>query len=159
MPKGYPVDPNASTKWCPSCKQHLPWGNFHMSSSTVTGYQNRCKECGYKSHNKWRLKNLTKVAEDQKKHRDANVERHKDYGRKAHYGLEPGEYAYLLEKQNGKCAICLSSDPKGKGAFHVDHCHDTHRIRGLLCHHCNLGIGQFKHREDFLLRAIDYLKR
>lgn len=40
----------------------------------------------------------------------------------------------------------------------LDHCHETHVIRGFLCHNCNLGLGKFRDEIDSLERAIDYLK-
>jgi hypothetical protein len=40
---------------------------------------------------------------------------------------------------------------------HVDHCHKTGKIRGVLCKYCNLGLGWFKTIE-FLQRALDYLR-
>ncbi len=159
MPKGKPVDLDSPTKWCPACKQDLPWGNFYSSKSTATGYQNRCKDCSYKAHNNWRLKNLDKMSKDRKERYKQDPERYKDYDRKKNYGLEPGEYAQLLKKQGGKCAICQTTTPGGRGAFHVDHCHDSFRVRGLLCHSCNIGIGQFKHNEKLLQAAINYLSK
>lgn len=157
MPKGKPVDLDSSTKWCPSCKQDLPWGNFHRSSSTVTGYQNRCKDCNYKAHNNWRLNNLEKLAKDRREKYKQDPERYKDYDRKKNYGLEPGEYSKLLKSQDNKCAICKSPYAGGKGTFHVDHCHDTYHVRGLLCAECNLGLGKFKHDKNLLQLAINYL--
>ena len=55
------------------------------------------------------------------------------------------------------CAICrtpFSREVKPR----IDHCHKTGKIRKLLCHHCNLGLGFFKDRIDYLEQAIDYLK-
>lgn len=65
----------------------------------------------------------------------------------------------MLKKQNGGCAICKSKVSGGKGAFHVDHCHKTGKIRGLLCHFCNVGLGVFKDDVKTLSVAIAYLKK
>jgi len=74
------------------------------------------------------------------------------------YGITLSEYDEILESQGGVCAICGSDDPQGKGArFHVDHCHETGEVRGLLCHFCNIGLGHFKDSREALQSAINYL--
>jgi hypothetical protein len=73
------------------------------------------------------------------------------------YGITHNDYLKMLEAQNGRCAICGTDTPGGRGAFHVDHCHDSGNIRGLLCHHCNTGLGHFKDQESLLLKAALYL--
>lgn len=77
--------------------------------------------------------------------------------RKRRYGLTTEEFAARKAMQGGKCAIC-QGPPSGRGVdFHVDHCHETHKVRGLLCHHCNIGLGNFKDRVDLLQAAQKYL--
>lgn len=63
----------------------------------------------------------------------------------------------LFNSQHGLCAICEKPLDKGKNT-HVDHCHKTGRIRGLLCSECNFGLGKFEDDIDRLLRAIEYLR-
>ncbi len=60
----------------------------------------------------------------------------------------------MLEAQGGGCAIC--GKPPGDIALHVDHCHETGRVRGLLCFSCNAGLGQFRHDPDLLYQAMEY---
>ena len=64
----------------------------------------------------------------------------------------------MLKAQGYTCAICKTSEPRGRNSFHVDHCHTTKVVRGPLCHHCNIGIGNFKEDVEILLRVIQYLK-
>lgn len=73
------------------------------------------------------------------------------------YGMTPAGYDDLLCQQNGRCAICQTVDPKGKGRFHIDHCHETGKNRGLLCHSCNIGLGHFRDSPIFLHSAAQYL--
>lgn len=78
------------------------------------------------------------------------------------YGLTIEEYERRFAEQLGKCAICGESEHKGKDTrkfLHVDHCHATKRIRGLLCQNCNRGIGFFRDSPDRLAAAIAYLQR
>ena len=60
----------------------------------------------------------------------------------------------MLAEQDGLCAICREAP-----AEHVDHDHETERVRGLLCFNCNGALGQFRDRRDLMLRAIAYLGR
>lgn len=72
------------------------------------------------------------------------------------YGLTPEEYDALLIGQSGRCAIC--ADPLWPDRrTHVDHCHRTSRVRALLCHGCNVGLGAFRDDPDRLLAAVQYL--
>ena len=90
---------------------------------------------------------------------------------KATYGLTKIEYQQMLEDQQGKCAICGTTQPANnpdvKSAFSIDHEHDNSRrrgthdrskIRGLLCNDCNSAIGLFKEDPTVLSNAINYLK-
>lgn len=63
------------------------------------------------------------------------------------------EYRRMLTEHDGKCAVCGSSDN-----LSVDHCHQTGRLRGLLCRHCNTAIGVFGERPQDLRRAAEYLE-
>jgi hypothetical protein len=78
---------------------------------------------------------------------------------KRNYGLSPVDFTSLLKKQGGKCAICSSTNPGGKGNFHVDHDHETGQVRGLLCADCNMGLGKFKDSVGVLKAAASYLRR
>jgi hypothetical protein len=69
----------------------------------------------------------------------------------------------MLIKQEGRCAICsLSETSRDRNdkikVLSVDHCHVTGKIRGLLCHSCNVGLGLFKDNIDTIQNAILYLK-
>lgn len=67
-------------------------------------------------------------------------------------------YESMLKSQNNKCKICGSTDPgHNSESFCIDHCHSAGHIRGLLCHSCNLGLGNFKDNIDSLQKAIKYL--
>ena len=74
------------------------------------------------------------------------------------YGLTKEQYYEMYEKQQGKCAIC-EEEPKTKRLLHVDHCHSTGIIRGLLCSQCNTALGSFRDNPTLLNRAIEYLGR
>jgi hypothetical protein len=65
----------------------------------------------------------------------------------------------MLLEQHSVCRICGTDNPGGRGkVFSVDHDHQTGKVRGLLCHHCNVGLGNFKDSIDILKKAISYLE-
>jgi len=70
------------------------------------------------------------------------------------YGLEYEDYLKLLEEQKGLCKIC-SKDNSGR-RLSIDHCHDTGRIRGLLCTRCNRALGLFEDNTELLIKAANY---
>jgi Recombination endonuclease VII len=81
------------------------------------------------------------------------------YNLKKMYGITLDQFAAMLAEQGSVCAICKADTPRGKGAWHVDHCHSTGRVRGLLCHDCNTGIGKLKDSPQLLRDAISYLEK
>jgi len=72
------------------------------------------------------------------------------------YGLSPKEYHSLVNRQGGACAICGAS-PESHFSLHIDHCHDTGRVRGLLCGKCNQAIGLLGHDVKRLAAAMEYI--
>jgi len=74
---------------------------------------------------------------------------------KSTYGLEWDNYVALIEKQQGKCAICGKLCEK----LCVDHDHTTWVVCGLLCRKCNTVIGLFSDDTNLLGRVIQYLKK
>lgn len=76
------------------------------------------------------------------------------------YGITATEYNRILEEQHGGCAICgrANSGDSTHVRFHVDHCHSTGVVRGLLCSNCNTGIGKFEDDPDRLNKASMYLR-
>jgi hypothetical protein len=60
----------------------------------------------------------------------------------------------MLAAQGGKCAICRTSETI---KWYVDHCHVTGKVRGILCHHCNLMLGMSRDDPQVLQAAIAYL--
>ena len=72
------------------------------------------------------------------------------------YGITPAEKQKMVEEQNGLCLICHKPLGTGKGV-HIDHDHDTGRVRGVLCTNCNSALGLMKDDPGTLQNAIQYL--
>lgn len=84
-------------------------------------------------------------------------EKYRAYTLKKKYGMTVKEYDAMFEAQGMRCAICRSDDPRWKKGWHVDHCHESGVVRGILCQKCNLMIGMAADNMATLARAIEYL--
>ena len=63
----------------------------------------------------------------------------------------------MLVEQNNVCKIC-SNEFKSTKDTHIDHCHNSDTVRGLLCNSCNMALGQFNDNTDNMDNAIRYLQ-
>lgn len=76
------------------------------------------------------------------------------------YNLTPETYNEMLLKQEGKCAICEFIFENEKP--NIDHCHDTGKVRSLLCSPCNIVLGHLekinKRIPNIQERFTEYLK-
>jgi Recombination endonuclease VII len=123
-------------KWCPECGEVKPLSAFPRNRSMPSGYMTYCKPC----HNAIGRR-------DKEKHGGA-----RNYHLRRRYGITAEHFDRMFEEQGGLCAICREAP-----AEHVDHNHQTGRVRGLLCFNCNGALGQFRDRRDLMLRAIAYV--
>lgn len=107
----------------------------------------------------WNAENKDKVEAYRKSSYARHKDKYKRQNRACHlmrkFGITVADYDRLLNVQEGKCAICRKESGK---TFHVDHCHKTGKVRGLLCVSCNRGIGYLGDDVDRLYAAIYYLR-
>lgn len=73
-------------------------------------------------------------------------------------GVTPEAFSSMLSEQGGACAVCRTGEP-GKKGWAVDHCHDTGRVRGVLCNACNLSLGLLQDDPARIRAAADYVER
>lgn len=92
-----------------------------------------------------------------KKYRDNNKDKIKNSKLLTRYGITLDDFNKMLKSQDNKCAICLNELKKGRST-HVDHCHNSNKVRGLLCVKCNLALGLLKDNIEALDRIYNYLK-
>lgn len=124
------------------------------------------------SNFEWRKKRILmegdteneKRADYARKSRLLFPDKERDRNLRKQYGITLSTYERLLEFQKGRCAICAKKETvsigggqRRKRKLAVDHCHETGRVRGLLCTNCNKGIGHFKDSTELLENAIRYL--
>jgi len=67
-------------------------------------------------------------------------------------GVISDEALKALKAGTTECVICGAS-----GTLVVDHNHVTGEVRGMLCNHCNRGLGHFRDDPDLLEFARMYL--
>jgi hypothetical protein len=124
----------------------------------------------------YREKNKKEIAERKRLEYINNKEQHQKYSKEYNnshkestkirsrihtikrHGVTPEQYGEMFNKQEGKCAICGKHQDKLKSSLHVDHNHETNKIRGLLCYKCNSVLGYADDDIQILLQAIEYLK-
>ena len=75
---------------------------------------------------------------------------------KKEYGISKETYLSLLAKSNGSCCIC-ENKPESNFSLHVDHCHRTGAVRGLLCQKCNQAIGLLNDDTKLIAKALEYV--
>lgn len=92
-----------------------------------------------------------------------NQDAYRDSFLKTKFGISLKDYKSLLTAQHKVCAICQGSETQkqyGKVIkLAVDHCHQTKKVRGLLCGACNKGLGYFRDNPERLQNAITYLSK
>tara|TARA_R110000765_G_scaffold372486_1_gene462905 strand:- start:2 stop:475 length:474 start_codon:yes stop_codon:yes gene_type:complete len=125
-------------------------------------YRENNLEKFYAYHKKWKEQNKEHLAAYAKEYQEKNKEQLADYKKEwniKQYGLSLEDYNNMLDKQNHKCKICLTSfTTLNTKDIHIDHCHTTNKVRGILCRLCNTGLGQFKDNTERLTQAINYLQ-
>jgi hypothetical protein len=126
-------------KKCKYCSEQKPLCDFPKHSGHKDGHAAICKEC----------KKVKYPATAQQKQRA--------YERqiKRNYGVSVEDYEQMYKQQGGLCAGCKQTNNGSK--FHIDHCHATGRVRGLLCGKCNIALGLVDDCIQTLVNLIGYL--
>jgi hypothetical protein len=163
-------------KACRECGVVKPLTEFYKAAGCVDGHRGECKSCFQAKQSaryradperqetakertrQWRLDNEEYYRERSAAYRKTDA--YKQSLRKTYlkqtYGLTPEDYDRMLEAQGGGCAICGKA-PRPDISLHIDHDHETGRIRGLLCFTCNNGLGQFQDDPELLIAAAEYV--
>lgn len=151
-----------------------PLDEFHRDSAAPDGRRNECKVCNLAAQaakrranpqanrdrvRQWQLANPEKVAA--RRAACTSSGRRSVSNRKSHlkrrFGLTLEQYDEMLKSQGGGCALC-KRPPPARSALHVDHDHETGRVRGLLCFTCNNALGDFEDDAVRLREAARYVE-
>jgi DNA-binding transcriptional MerR regulator len=93
-----------------------------------------------------------------RKYYDSHLEKIRNDKYLKRYGINIEEFDRMIESQNGKCAICGKHYSELEKSLCVDHDHNTGKVRGLLCHTCNMILGNTHDSIFVLKKAIEYLQ-
>jgi hypothetical protein len=137
-------------KRCSMCEETKPAEKFYKSRVSRDGLAARCDECTKTVTRQWAKANPEKTRQNLRNWHDRN--------RGRRYGLTPEQYAVELEKSGGVCGICRNPPTENHPRLAVDHDHVTLKVRGMLCHACNLGIGVFKDDPERLMAAAEWVR-
>lgn len=140
-----------------------PSGNMSAGS-----YGSECRSCLCQRARDYRRANPEVVRAADKRRYDNSGARGARSRRDGHYrrtfGITVDDYERMLAEQGGKCHLChgrpvaSKSRRSGNARLHVDHDHQTDKVRRLLCYRCNVGLGLFRDNVAVLSRAIAYIK-
>lgn len=137
-----------------TCKEEKETSEFYLRKGRgEKGYRSQCKIC----HNKnW-------LEKSKKERTEVNKAAYRYTLRKL-YGVSEDQFNTLFEEQRGKCKICETPITNRfldeySAKTHLDHCHRTGVVRGILCHMCNSGLGLFNDDPDILRKAADYVEK
>ena len=151
-----PPQTTGDAKRCPRCGATKPMAEFdRRPNGRPKGYCRECEAAYQESR--------AELPEGREQHRRARAkwnDANHEYFLMYRYGITKERYDELLAEQGGGCAICGTSEPGGRDkVWQVDHCHNSNKVRGLLCGLCNRGLGQFRDDVDRLRSAVRYLER
>ena len=102
---------------------------------------------------RWRYNNEPAFRDKERKRNRNRAWRRNKCGK---YGITPTQLEALWHVQSGKCPLCLVVLETFRSG-HVDHDHSTGAVRGILCKHCNVGLGMFKESPASMARAIGWV--
>ena len=155
-------------KTCSHCKKSLAISEFYREKRSGDGFQSWCRKCTneyrkyhYKNNDIYRARTRERNKKNFDKNRPAFILRVRKSEILRKYGISWDRYQEILSEQGDKCGLCGCASPGGKGNWHVDHCHDSGAIRGLLCNRCNLNLGTYERlKKQFGFEKIEtWIKR
>lgn len=112
-----------------------------------------CRECNSARVKKWQADNPERHIENWKRH---TANKDSVVAKARQYNISYDDLTGLFDAAAGVCQIC---NQEGDRWLVIDHCHQSMRIRGILCEKCNQALGLFRDSVGNLERAIEYLEK
>ena len=143
-------------KSCANCKKLLPISCFTKHARLKCGLDSYCKDCKKKARELDIVNRRVYSMESYHKHKHKHLKANRERNLRNTYNITIADYDKMFEQQGGVCAICKLPDINSR--LHVDHCHDTGKVRKLLCRRCNMVLGRVEENTETLWNMIEYLK-
>ena len=105
----------------------------------------------------WARKNVQRIVDNVRRWRLENPEKGREYHLRRAYGETPASIEKRRKQQKNRCALCGERFSKIR-RIHIDHDHQTDRVRSLLHVTCNLRLGTVEDKQ-FMRQARKYLRR
>lgn len=155
----YADNPNEQPRACRRCKRGLPADQFRLrkvSDRKVGGYRREsiCLDCS-------RADAVRRArARAEAGHPWTNPVYQLRHCARKLWHVDPEQLVEFVEGHDGFCEICgRTADEATQSGKRLAVDHSDAGVRGLLCHHCNAGLGHFRDRPELFLRAIEYLAK
>lgn len=151
---------------CSKCGKSKPLTNYRKGNR-------HCKRCAADYMKIWRTRHADRINAEKRaqyairyKNDPAVQEGYRRRRMTRLFGITPSDWDVMFEAQNGCCAICQRTEAASRGhkgnkhkrRLAIDHCHETGKVRGLLCSRCNLVLGWIENKELFA-RIMAYLHK
>lgn len=127
-------------KTCTKCKRRQPLALFSPDRRYPKMLQSHCKPCKALGEKERRVRDGDRIRALDRERLRRNPEAKRAKDRKSKYGLSPAEFTAMLVAQDHRCAICRVDFSRVARGANIDHCHETGRVRALLCGPCNRGL-------------------
>lgn len=130
-------------KRCSRCELFLPHNDYNKNRNKL---RPECRDCRNRDEKPYRIAHKEQIALAMRKTK-----------LKWKFGMTLEAYEKRYKEQSDCCLLCNRNRSEFKIALSVDHDHKTGKVRGLLCHDCNTGLGKFRDSAELLNKAAQYL--
>lgn len=156
------------TKCCTKCFEVKLVSEFNKRGEKGNSrLRSHCKSCNYTYESTLKAKKKVHYKGQNDKYNVKNASKRAQYYkdnklkfRVAKYGITEEDYNQMVEAQGNSCKVCYRyfEEVDRLSTPHIDHDHETGKVRGLLCLHCNSALGQLEDDEDIIESLLMYIR-
>lgn len=131
---------------CTSCLESKHESEFGAPPS-VGKPLTKCKSCTSDTNTSWRRERMTPESKSKAKRTSSRYRAIKNYG-------ESSIHVWERMQSGEPCEAC----GEVKTRMAIDHCHDSNKVRGLLCSNCNTALGLLNEDVERMKALIQYIE-